>query len=299
MADWENLRHFLALARAGTLSGAARALRVDHATVSRRVAALEAELNLPLVERFPRACRLTAAGMNVFEQAKAMEGAAFAIERQSQARQTTLQGRVTLSASPVLTSHFLAPRMADFQARYPNIHLSVSAEARQISLSRGEADLALRHARPTEASNIARRIGRMPFGLYASRDYPALAAPAHWRFIAYDQQFADMPQQHWLLKIAGERAIGCELSDISSHLIAARSGAGVAGLPRFLGDAHAELVKLNDGGSVFSRDIWLVTHRDMKRSSTVRAVMDFLAEAFENEPGLTISPATADADRRA
>ena len=104
MADWENLRHFLALARAGTLSGAARALRVDHATVSRRIAALEAELKMPLVERLPRSCRLTAAGSSVFEQVKAMEGAAFAIERQSQAQQTKLRGRVALSASPRISN---------------------------------------------------------------------------------------------------------------------------------------------------------------------------------------------------
>lgn len=292
MADWENLRHFLALARAGTLSGAARALRVDHATVSRRIAALEVELKMPLVERLPRSCRLTAAGVGVFEQVKAMEGAAFAIERQSQAQQTRLHGRVTLSASPVLTAHFLAPRMADFQAKYPDIQLSVTAEARQISLNRGEADIALRHARPTEASNIARRIGRMSFALYASREYPALTTPQHWRFVAYDEQFADMPQQRWLLEIAGERPIGCELSDISSHLVAARCSAGVAGLPCFLGDAYDDLIKLDYEGSAFSRDIWLVTHRDMKRSSPVRAVMDFLSAAFENEPRLSMTPTT-------
>lgn len=286
MADWENLRYFLALGRAGTLSGAARALKVDHATVSRRVAALEAELQAVLVERLPRSCRLTAAGLQVFERIQTMEEAAFAIDRETQAQQTTQHGRVTISASPVLTSHFLAPRMAAFQARYPNIQLSVSAEARQVSLNRGEADIALRQARPTEASNIARRIGRMPFALYASRDYSALARPEHWRFIVYDAQFADMPQQHWILGLADGRAIACELSDISSHLIAAHSGAGVAGLPCFLGDAHAGLVRLELGANTFSRDIWLVTHRDLKRSNLVRTVMNYLAESFAQAPGL-------------
>ena len=288
MADWENLRYFLALGRAGTLSGAARALKVDHATVSRRVAALEAELQMALVERLPRACRLTSAGMQVFEQVKTMEGAAFAIDRHSQVQQEAPHGRVTLSASPVLASHFLAPRMADFQVLHPNIQLSVAAQARQVSLSRGEADIALRHARPTEASNVARRIGRMPFALYASRDYPALATPEHWRFIVYDEQFADMPQQQWILGLADGRALACELSDIGSHLIAAIAGAGVAGLPCFLGDAHAGLVKLEQDAKGFSRDIWLVTHRDLKRSHLVRTVMTYLAESFASAPGLAI-----------
>jgi DNA-binding transcriptional LysR family regulator len=288
MADWENLRYFLALGRAGTLSGAARALKVDHATVSRRIAALEIELQMPLVERLPRACRLTAAGLRVFEQVKSMEGAAFAIDRESHAQQTMQHGRVKISASPVLTSHFLAPRMAAFRALHPNIQLSVMSQARQVSLNRGEADIALRQARPTEASNVARRIGRMPFALYASRDYVALATPEHWRFIVYDEQFADMPQQHWLLGVANGRPVACELSDISSHLIAAYTGAGVAGLPCFLGDAHGGLVKLESGESAFSRDIWLVTHRDLKRSSLVRAVMNYLAEAVADTPGLAL-----------
>ncbi|WP_431514173.1 LysR family transcriptional regulator [Variovorax sp. DAIF25] len=288
MFDWENLRHFLAVGRAGTLSGAARSLRVDHATVSRRLAALEAELGLPLVERLPRACRLTAAGLEVFEQAKAMESASFAIARRSQARQVSLRGKVTLSASPVLATHFLAARMADFHAVYPDIQLSVRSEAQQVSLSRGEADLALRHVRPSEPNNIARRVGRIPFALYAGRDYPALAEPARWTFIAYDDRFADMPQQRWLLGNAGERPVSCELGDISSQLVAARAGAGVAGLPCFLGDAEPALVKLEPGGAPFEHAIWLVTHRELKRSATVRAVMDYLARAFADSEALRL-----------
>ncbi|RKP49099.1 LysR family transcriptional regulator [Trinickia fusca] len=283
MFDWENLRHFLAVGRAGTLSGAARSLRVDHATVSRRLAALEDELKVALVERLPRACRLTPAGIQVFEQAKAMEAAAFAVERHTRASQAPLSGKVTLSAPPVLVTHFLATRLADFQTAYPGIQLSITAEARQVSLTRREADVALRLVRPKESSNVIRRIGRMPFALYASRRYSALSEPSRWTFIAYDEQFADMPQQQWLLNIAGQRPVSCELSDISSHLIAARAGAGVAGLPCFLGDTDKQLVRVDDQGAPFARDIWLVTHRDLRRSETVRAVMDYLSEAFRSD----------------
>jgi DNA-binding transcriptional LysR family regulator len=283
MFDWENMRHFLAVAQAGTLSGAARQLRVDHATVGRRLAALEAELQTPLVERLPRACRLTAAGVRIAEQAGHMENAAIAVARQVKAQQASLQGQVTMNASPVLTTHFIAPRLADFYAAYPGIKLSINGEVRQVSLGRGEADVALRHTRPREPSNIARRIGRMPFALYASRRYRALTAPERWTFISYADQYADMPQQRWLLEIAGDRPVSCELSDISSHLAAARGGAGVAGLPCFLGDADAELIRLELDDKPFSRDVWLVTHREMKRSTLVRAVMDYFAEAFEND----------------
>lgn len=128
MANWENLRLFLAVAQTGTLSGAARQLGVDHATVGRRLAALEAELQTPLVERLPRACRLTAAGVRIAELAAIMENAAIAAERQGKSQQASLQGQVTLNASPVLTTHFIAPRLAHFHAAYPGIQLAVKLQ---------------------------------------------------------------------------------------------------------------------------------------------------------------------------
>ncbi|WP_315138569.1 LysR substrate-binding domain-containing protein [Achromobacter marplatensis] len=126
----------------------------------------------------------------------------------------------------------------------------------------------------------------MPFALYASRDYVALNRPEHWIFIAYDAQFADMPQQQWLLEIAGRRAAECELSDIGSHLVAARAGVGVAGLPCFLDDEEPGLMQLEHEGAMLSRDIWLVVHRDLRLSALVRAVMDFVAKVVAEEPGL-------------
>ncbi|MBM6445155.1 MULTISPECIES: LysR family transcriptional regulator [Pseudomonas] len=286
MFDWENFRHFLAVARTGTLSGAARSLQVDHATVSRRLAALETELQVPLVERLPRSCRLTPVGLQIYEQAKSMETSAFAVERMARASQEPLAGKVTLSAPPVLVTHLLAGRLVDFRVEYPGIQLSVSAQAQQVSLSRREADVALRLVRPKESSSVVRKLGQMSFALYASPEYVAIHRPEDWTFIAYDAQFADMPQQQWLLGIAGNRAVGCELSDISSHLTAARAGAGVAALPSFLGDEDPGLVRLEQKGPPFSRDIWLVVHRDLRRSTPVRAVMDFVAKAVTEEPGL-------------
>lgn len=288
MFDWENLRHFLAVARAGSLSGAARALQVDHATVSRRLAALEMGLQMPLIERLPRACRLTSGGVEILALAQRMEEAAFGIERHAKASLMPLQGKVTLSAPPVLVAHFLAQRLASFQCAYPQIQLSVLAQVQQVSLSRREADVALRLVRPTESSSVVRRIGRMPFALYAHKDYVALHAPADWMFIAYDGSLSDMPQQQWLLEMAGNRPIACELSDISSHLAAACTGAGVAGLPCFVGDAASQLQRIEPQERAFSRDVWLVVHRDLRRNKAVRAAMDYLAESMASVPMLAL-----------
>lgn len=289
MFDWENFRHFLAVARAGTLSGAARALHVDHATVSRRLTALEAELRTSLVERLPRSCRLTPMGVQLYEQAKAMENAAFKAERLARANHEPLSGKVTLSASPVLATHLLASRLVDFRNEHAGIQLSVSAQVQQVSLSRREADVALRQVRPQEATSVVRKLGQMRFALYASQGYVASHRPEDWTFIAYDAQFADMPQQKWLLGIAAGRPVGCELSDISGHLAAARAGAGVAGLPCFLGDEEPGLMRLEHEGAMFSRDIWLVVHRDLRHFAPVRAVMDFVAKVVAEKPGLGLT----------
>jgi DNA-binding transcriptional LysR family regulator len=288
MADWEDIRHFLAVAQSGTLSGAARHLKVDHATVSRRLAQLEGALDVRLVERLPRSCRLTTVGREVFERARDMEAGAHGIARLAKAAQAPLVGRVTFSAPPVLVTHLLVEHLARFRADYPDIRLSLSAQGQQVSLRRREADIAVRLVRPNEADSVTRKIGKMAFGLYAHRSYAHLASPERWQFIAFDQNYADMPQQRWLFGIAGNRPVACELNNIGEHLIAVRAGVGVAGLPCFLGDGEDDLVRIRENVPSFTRDIWVVVHRDLRKTPAVRAVMDFVAAVVSEHRDLSI-----------
>ncbi|WP_027819208.1 LysR family transcriptional regulator [Paraburkholderia bannensis] len=278
MFDWENLRFFVAVAQTGSLSAAARQLKVDHATVGRRLSALEADLEMRLVDRLPRACQLTASGRQIVELAQRMEAEAFAIERLARAVQSPMQGKVTISVPPVLASNFFATTLGAFSQRHPGIQLAIASEAQRVSLGRREADLALRLARPDEPRNVTRKLGTMPFALYARRDYAQAVQPAEWAFIAYEARLADMPHEQWLRAAAGERPIVCEVSDISTQLAVARTGIGVAGLPVFMGDADPALQRLPWSGEAFSRDIWLVVHDDLRYSPPIRAVIDFVAE---------------------
>lgn len=288
MVDWEDIRHFLAVARIGSLSGAARRLKVNHATVSRRLAALESALDVRLVDRLPRSCRLTTIGRQVFERAVEMESGAYGIDRLARAAHAPLVGRVTLSAPPVLVTHLFTEQLARFRDEYPDIRLSLSAQGQQISLSRREADVAVRLVRPNEARSVTRKVGRLTFGLYAHRSYAQLASPERWQFIAFDQSFADLPQQSWLIGIAGDRPVACELNHISEHLIAVRAKVGVAGLPCFLADRDPDLVRIYDGVPEFERDIWLVVHRDLRKTPAVRAVMDFVSVVIAGNRYLSI-----------
>jgi len=289
MFDWENLRYFVAVAQTGSLSAAARQLKVDHATVGRRLGALEAELQVRLVDRLPRACQLTALGRQVFELATQMEAGAFAVERVIRAEQPSMTGRVTLSVPPVLASHFFARHLGAFHRQYPGIQLSIASQVQSVSLVRREADIAVRLFRPSEPRNVTRRLGRMPFGLYASRDYPHAQQPDDWGFIIYDPQYADMPHQKWMLTVAAHRPIVCEVSDLSTQKVAALTGIGVAGLPLFMGEEEPGLQRLPFEGEAFHRDIWLVVHADLRNSPMIRGVIDFIVDAMKQTFEIDVS----------
>jgi len=280
MFDWEDLRHFAALAREHTLSGAARVLKVDHATVARRVAALEASLGLKLVDRRPRSYALTVDGGRIAALAARMEDASFAVGRAVRAVQPALAGEVAISAPPLLASTLIAPRLAELRTAHPDLHVRLIGEKRSASLSRREADLAVRLSRPTEKRLVVRKIGTIVFALYAAPGYLAAHEPGSFEFIGYDEGLDDVPQQRWLKAAAGARAIVLRTNDINTQRAAARAGVGIAALPRYLGDGDAALAPLDVKMKPVTRDAWLLVHRDLRRAPPVRAVMTFLAACF-------------------
>src|SRR5207248_10286702 len=168
MSDWEDLRHFMALARQGTLSAAARLLGVDHATVARRVAALEADTGLKLIDRRARNYQLTDDGRRIAATAMPMEEAAFAVGRAVKAAKPGVRGEVSISSPRSLANALIAPQLFRLRQRHPGIRIKLIGEKRTASLNRREADVALRLSRPHEPGLIARKIGSFGFGLYGA-----------------------------------------------------------------------------------------------------------------------------------
>lgn len=281
MLDWEDLRHFAALAREGSLSAAARVIGVDHATVARRVAALEAGTGLKLVDRRARAYVLTDDGRRIAAIAARMEESAFAAERVAQAAGLQIRGEVSISAPPAFASATIAPRLIDLKQRHPGILITLIGEKRSASLQRREADLALRLSRPTEPGLIARKIGSIGFGLYGAPEYFKTTPPHAWAFIAYDASMDDTPQQKWLRSLAGDNEIALRTGDLENQVISARTGLGVAVLPRFLGDVTTGLERRLVAPAAAGRDVWLVVHRDLRRAAVIRAVMEFLVDCIK------------------
>lgn len=280
MNDWEDLRHFAALARDKSLSAAARRLGVDHATVARRVAALEESLQLKLVDRRPRAYVLTADGERIALLAARMEEEAFAVERAAGASQAGLSGTVTISAPPGIANTLIAPRLGELLRHHPGLAVHLIGEKRAASLSRREADVAVRLSRPAENSLVARKVGSMTFALYASPEYLAQHTPAQYGFIAYDESMNGSPQQQWLTAVAGARPIIARINDLDGHRAAARAGVGVTALPQQMGEGDAQLRRVEVKGKPVTREVWLAVHRDMRRAPPVRAALDFLAGCF-------------------
>lgn len=274
--DWDDLKHLVALSRAGSLSAAARRLGAEHTTVARRIASLEADLSTRIFERLPRGYVLTPEGEKIAEIAQRIEDDVFSIERLAHGRQSSLEGIVRISAPPTFASHFLAERLAPIRLKHPGITLELVGDSRAVSLSRREADIAVRLVRPQAASIISRRIGTMAFGLYGAQSYLARSSEQDWEFVGYDDSLDHVPQQQWLLDFAGSRRLGFRCNQLSTIYQAARAGIGLAVLPRFLGDGDSRLTLVATNPPPKARDLWLLVHPDLQRSPRFRAVINHI-----------------------
>lgn len=279
--QWEDVRYFLAVAQAGSLSAAARSLQVEHSTVGRRVDALEQALGLRLFDRLPRGWQLTGEGEELLAQARRMEDEALAFERAAVGA-TALSGSVRLSVPPSLVSAFLIPQLARVAPRWNAMTLEVIGETREINLSRREADLALRLGRPEAPGLVVRALGRIGYGLYGQADY-LRRDPAEWEFVGYDDSLRRIPQQEWLRRYADSRRFVLRTNDLLSLTAATCTGLGVTVIPHYLARTEPSLRLADASAAPPDREIWLVSHPDVRRSPRVRAVADLIVALFDAE----------------
>jgi DNA-binding transcriptional LysR family regulator len=282
--DWEDVRYFVALARHGTLSAVARDLRVNHATVARRIGSLERLVGRTLFDRRARGYVLTAEGKSLLIDAKAMDEAALSVLRRSD-RGTELSGLVRLTAGRVLAERFLIDRLRGFHQRYPAIDLEVIGGSRVVSLAKREADVALRYGAPKDSELVARRVATITFGLYASPAYrDKLKAGEVPAFIGFTEEDDFIAESEWLNRQFGDRRFSFRSGSPTTQAAAARADYGIALLPRYIVSAHEPgLVEVSLGRRLPERDVWLLIRRDLAKVPRVRAVADYLVEIFQRE----------------
>lgn len=286
MTNWDNARFFLTVARAGTLRGAARQLKVDQATVSRRVAALEDELGARLFLRTPSLYVLTPAGEALIEPAETIEQSMAQIERRVMGLDERLAGSIRVATTDSLGKHFVIPAITRMRAEHPSIDVVCVASQDVANLTRREADVAIRTVRPEAPDLIVRRLGTLQTGIYASRAYVAACGTPEpgSRFEGHDlvlYQHSVAPTLPSAL--CGEPATsGREMFQTSSTVMlvdATVAGLGVAELPCYRADLEADLVRIMPQRSA-DFDVWLVAHADLYKTARIQVLINALVAQF-------------------
>lgn len=281
--DWDDLRFFLAVARSGRLTSAARRLNADHATVSRRISSLEISLKAKLFERRPQGYALTAHGERLLAKAESMETDALSIQSEIGGADMALSGVVRIGAPDGFGTSFLAPRLAKFMAASPALELQLVAMPRLLSLSKREADIAITLAPPKEGKIVARKLVDYRLGLYAAPSYLATAQPitgpddlhAH-AVIGYIDDLIFTPELDYLDEVSKGLRARSQSSNLNAQMALAAAGGGVCVLPGFMAQGHPGLVQVLPRTVMIQRSFWLVVHADLKDVARVRTTVDFI-----------------------
>ena len=282
MLDWSDLRVFLTVAVSGSFTAAAKAAHLDQTTVGRRIASLETTLGTKLFRRGRDGLTLTAEGNEVLRRAREMEESALALERRVGGLDGAAQGPVRVATIDTFGSSFLAPRMPEFRRKHPGIELTLVTGKRVASLTRREADVAVRLEKPAQADLVVRKLGTYAFALYASPSYLAKRPAARADLATHDvlgfNEEASFPEAVWLSARARRYALRTNSFAVLER--AAIADAGVAVLPCFLADGRHDLVRLDPNEDVTARNLWVVVHHELAKQTRVRAVVDFVARQF-------------------
>jgi len=285
-ADWEDIRVFIALARHGSLSGAARALSVNHATVARRMSSLQQALGERLVERRPNGYVLTAAGDRALAAANEMETAAAALGRggADHTPKGSVKGLVRISATPGMAQGFLVGRIAKLASLYAGLDIEIATDVRTVSLERREADIALRFGRPKDGDLIARHAVTFGYGFYGSAEWRRrIKRGAALVMIGFDEASAHIADAQWLARQFPRARVALRTDNQFAQAAAAEAGAGIALLPHFIGRANHALAPCLPDHAPPSRELWLVTRRQDNKEISIRTVIEFLMQIFADE----------------
>lgn len=283
--QWDDLQVFLAVHRTGSHAGAARALRVDASTIGRRIVQLEAALGARLFDRSRAGLTPTTAGTALVPRAERVEAEVLSIGREVRGLDAALAGPVRLTASDGIAAYRLLPKLPALLATHPQVALTVRTDARNLDLSRREADVAVRLGRPTEKTLVARRLGALRFGIYGARGFfdrapvpRTIEDLAAHPFVGFDAG-SPVSQTAWLARTVRGVRFALHVSTTTAQVAACKLGFGLALLPSIVED-HEPLVPVLPRLASMTREVWAVTHQDLRKAARVALVMEWLANVL-------------------
>lgn len=270
--DWDDLRVFLAVVRAGSVRGAAKQIGKTHATVSRHIRSLQDALGNAVLERRREGQCLTELGSRILPHAEQVEENVAAIDRAAFSADTGLAGSVKLSLSESLYTALLHQSIDEFMQRYPMIELTIVATDNLVKLAMRDADVIIRiTTNPPEAA-YGRKLADSPLAVYASPEY-LQSRPGVDRWIAFDHEPARAPL------IPARVVANVDTPALAAKMIAMGQGIGI--LPCYVGDTDAGLMRVDGMNSIPDMQIWGLTHDDLRPNPRVRVLLDHFYEAFE------------------
>lgn len=290
MIDWTDLRYFAAVSRSGSLAGAARALGVNHSTVFRRINSLEGTLAVKLFERTRTGYVLTPEGEEMMATALGVEDAIATLDRRLTGKDYRLSGSVRVTAPDTIGVGFLEPHLRAFRQAYPGIQIELAISNAFFSLSKREADIAIRPTRRPPEELVGRRLSNIAWAVFAGsryleetrkpRRYEDLRKHDH---VAGDDSLAHLEGSRWLREQVPESQVVFRSNSVAALCAAARAGIGLALLPCFVADPHPDLVRVLGPVDALESELWLLTHGDLRHTARIRAFMDFIAESIAGD----------------
>ncbi|MCO4319463.1 LysR family transcriptional regulator [Phyllobacterium sp. 21LDTY02-6] len=298
---WDDLQYFLAVAKTGQLTNAARRLRTNHVTVSRRIDRLEEALSARLFERSPRGYILTALGEKLIESAEIMEREAVRFQSEAAGGTAALSGVVRLSILEGIANFFLADRLPLMAQSHPSLSIEMVTIQQIVSLSRREADLSITLNATRTGRYHQEKLTLYRLFVYGSRSYLERHSTVRQRsdlsthqFIGYIEDMIFTPGLDYMREILPGLRASYQSSSIFSQLSAARSGFGLCILPYYIARNYPELVPVLPKQLHLNRDYWLICHEDIVNTPRIRVLREFIksevegqAPMFEGRPLLT------------
>ena len=287
MSNWDDLRFFLETARQGSLSAAARALGVNQSTVSRRISGFEARLETRLFDRLPTGYAPTAAGSALIDMAERVANDISAIERQASGENLKLRGVLRITAADITTTRFLLPHLKAFAEHHPEIRLDLISTYSHLSLSRREADVAIRVAENVPETLLGRRIARISQSFFIATElYDALGGdvdPEAHPWVGWENEEWN---QYQILNRFPKADIRFRTNLALVMIDAVKAGLGIGALACYHSDAEPGLRRIVSFSEEVRLSMWLLTHPDLRRASRVRIFMDYMRTALERERDL-------------
>ncbi|MBV8441399.1 MAG: LysR family transcriptional regulator [Hyphomicrobiales bacterium] len=294
--DWDNVRVFLTVARAGQFVAAAKRLRLDHATVSRRVAALEAALGAKLFDRRTTGARLTSAGERFLGAAEQMESAFLHAQGEISDVDLELAGDVRIGAPDGFSTYYLTGTLCAFAERHPGVRLQLIPLPQLTPLARREVDVVVGLDKPEVGRFVARKLTDYTLGIYASAAYakrngvPAdVEALRRHRLIGYVEEHAFSTALDYVRELFDGAPTSFESTSAVTQLEALRAGVGLGVVHDFIARRFKDLVRVLPERRAM-RAYWLVAHEDTRGLGRIRAVAEHLAEAVARDRAIFLSP---------